>query len=272
MNWAWEQELPPGSKLILMALADHADDTGKCWPRVKVIASKCCVSTRTVQRTLNELRVDGLVSVKQDNDATGRQTANRYQLAMAPYPDKLSPPTKRAPARGDTADTPGATQLCHGVSDTAVSPLEPPQEPSKKPPPHEAGAAPESPLCFPVALSDADRHAISVMLQRLPQTRAQPLLDELAGTLERPGSIRTTPVRWFRKLLQLDAGGQFSPSAGIHIAARRNANKVPAQSPPRPATSPTPPSADVRKRLQATKARVLANANRGSSGARTSDA
>ncbi len=40
MNWAWEQRLPPNSKLILMALADSADEIGKCWPRVRLIAEK----------------------------------------------------------------------------------------------------------------------------------------------------------------------------------------------------------------------------------------
>ncbi|MEL7820991.1 helix-turn-helix domain-containing protein, partial [Pseudomonas aeruginosa] len=38
MNWAWEQPLSPVPKLVLMALADNADDHGYCWPKMKTIA------------------------------------------------------------------------------------------------------------------------------------------------------------------------------------------------------------------------------------------
>ncbi|MGB5741636.1 MAG: helix-turn-helix domain-containing protein, partial [Sedimenticolaceae bacterium] len=34
MNWAWRQTLTPTLKLVLMALADSADDQGVCWPSV----------------------------------------------------------------------------------------------------------------------------------------------------------------------------------------------------------------------------------------------
>lgn len=65
MNWAWEQKLPPSSKLILMSLADAADDTGECWPRVRIIAEKCCTSERTVQRVLKEFEQSGVLMVSQ---------------------------------------------------------------------------------------------------------------------------------------------------------------------------------------------------------------
>ena len=40
MNWAWQQLLKPVPKLVLMALADAADDEGVCWPSVATLASK----------------------------------------------------------------------------------------------------------------------------------------------------------------------------------------------------------------------------------------
>ncbi|MGE5451100.1 MAG: helix-turn-helix domain-containing protein [Acidobacteriota bacterium] len=36
MHWAWEQRLAPSLKLVLMALADAADDEGQCWPSVRM--------------------------------------------------------------------------------------------------------------------------------------------------------------------------------------------------------------------------------------------
>lgn len=62
MNWAWEQPLPPVPKLVLMALADNADDHGYCWPKMKTIAAKCSTSERTVQRTIKTLLAAGLLN------------------------------------------------------------------------------------------------------------------------------------------------------------------------------------------------------------------
>ena len=39
MNWAWRQKLKPVPKLVLMALADAADDNGICWPSVATVAA-----------------------------------------------------------------------------------------------------------------------------------------------------------------------------------------------------------------------------------------
>jgi hypothetical protein len=47
MNWAWDVLLPPTAKLVLLALADIADDAGSCWPSQNVIAAKCSVTSRT---------------------------------------------------------------------------------------------------------------------------------------------------------------------------------------------------------------------------------
>ncbi len=33
-QWAWRQALKPAAKLVLLALADRANDAGECWPSV----------------------------------------------------------------------------------------------------------------------------------------------------------------------------------------------------------------------------------------------
>lgn len=112
MNWAWEQNLPPGSKLVLMALADNADDQGYCWPKIKTIAAKCCVSERTAQRLVKDLLDSGLLKISARFNALGGQVSNGYTLEMYP-PDKLSPSPALIQEGGDSRDTPGVTQLCH---------------------------------------------------------------------------------------------------------------------------------------------------------------
>lgn len=48
--------------LVLVALADHADDNGRgCWPSVTTIAARARCSVRTVHRALRELEAAGVI-------------------------------------------------------------------------------------------------------------------------------------------------------------------------------------------------------------------
>ena len=97
MNWAWSQNLAPTPKLILMALADAADDHGTCWPSVPTVAAKCSVSDRTVQRGMQMLIASGLMISDQRYRKDGSCSSNKYRLLLEGG-DKLSPPP-------DTDDT-----------------------------------------------------------------------------------------------------------------------------------------------------------------------
>lgn len=59
---AWRApDVGPGELLVLLALADFADDTGLCWPSVSRIGEMTRQSARTVQRHLSELEARGLI-------------------------------------------------------------------------------------------------------------------------------------------------------------------------------------------------------------------
>lgn len=195
MNWAWEQQLSPGSKLILMALADNADDQGYCWPKIKTIAAKCCVSERTARRTIKDLVDSCLLQISARFNAAGGQVSNGYTLTMSP-PAKLSPTPSLTLEEGDSCDTPGVTQLCRGGPDTAMSPLEPPHEPKK-----ESSAKSVGNLRFPKTLATQEKETISKMLTDVQSTYAQELLNTLANALDK-GLIKTTPAQWFGGVLR----------------------------------------------------------------------
>lgn len=61
MSYVWDISLFKGSdKLIMLCLADHADDAGVCWPSIETIARKSGVSPTTVKATLKKLEAGGL--------------------------------------------------------------------------------------------------------------------------------------------------------------------------------------------------------------------
>jgi hypothetical protein len=222
MNWAWAQALPPSSKLVLMALADAADEVGECFPRIRVIARKCCVSERTVQRVIKEFERDNVLIVEKRKRDDGGQTSNLYQLQMR-VADKLSwgEVIRRTPS---DKLLPPPRHTCHGAGDAVASPQELPTEPSIETTTTctllaQPGACAE--LVMPRLLLQGDKPGVMAFLSGVPEADAQMLLDELEAALEIPGTIKTTPGRWFYGLVQRYAQGKFNPVGAPRIAARR---------------------------------------------------
>ena len=223
MNWAWRQALTPTLKLILMALADAADDHGGCWPSVSTLAKKCTVSTRTVQRSLRVLIHSGLLIAETRQRRDGSSTSNRYRLLIAGG-DNLSPPREA----GDTR--PG--QGCRGNSDMPVIPgttsriaIDPPQPEAGDERPmgsatDEGGGGCLLKLEYPKGLSSSEHADAQRRLARLPPELAQQLLDELAARLK-AGTIRISPLVYLAGLIKRANAGRFVPAAALQVADAR---------------------------------------------------
>ncbi len=80
MSWAWDQSLRAADKLVLLALADHSNDTGFCWPGSKGVAEKCGISRKTFFKTLTALKDADLLCIAPRHDNEGRQLSNSYFL------------------------------------------------------------------------------------------------------------------------------------------------------------------------------------------------
>lgn len=102
MTWAWEQDLRMGPKLVLLALADHSDGNGVCWPGHELIAEKCGISRQTVTEHLNALEALGLVSPERTRSG-GRAGKVRYFLRMTGKPGPVEAP-KAGPANVVNSD------------------------------------------------------------------------------------------------------------------------------------------------------------------------
>ena len=57
MGWVWDQDIrPPAKKMVLLAVADHADHDGdNAWPSIARLGRMVGNEPRSVQRHLREL-------------------------------------------------------------------------------------------------------------------------------------------------------------------------------------------------------------------------
>lgn len=63
MSLVFELDLEPSLKLVLLALADRANDDGEAYPGVRSMAAKCSMSENTVRRKLHELQDLNLIKI-----------------------------------------------------------------------------------------------------------------------------------------------------------------------------------------------------------------
>lgn len=68
-------------KLVLIKLADNANDSGVCWPSLSTIARVCSISRRSVINHINALEEAGLLKVTHRKGEKGNAT-NMYQLCL----------------------------------------------------------------------------------------------------------------------------------------------------------------------------------------------
>lgn len=120
VGWAMEQVTgSPAAKLVLVKLADNANEQGLCWPSVTLIVGHTELGQSTVYKHLAELEAKGLFRVVEHMvlpDGGGepyRVTA--YQLCL-PWPSKSIPPRgKSSPAGGKKNPLNGAPILPGGA-------------------------------------------------------------------------------------------------------------------------------------------------------------
>src|SRR5690606_40080416 len=64
MSAVFESEtLAPTERLIMLALADHADDTGRCYPSISRLGRRTGLSERAVQTNIRKLVNQGYIRV-----------------------------------------------------------------------------------------------------------------------------------------------------------------------------------------------------------------
>ncbi|WP_211149160.1 helix-turn-helix domain-containing protein [Fluviibacter phosphoraccumulans] len=130
MTEVWKLDLLAPRKMVLLALADNANDEGtNCFPSVATIVEKCSMSERTVQGHLQSLEENGLIQRKERSGRSTHYTLNVERisaLALARKREKASQRLKinpeEPPIQGEVIHNTGATST---PADSAGVPANP---------------------------------------------------------------------------------------------------------------------------------------------------
>ena len=138
MSQVWAHSPHKGTELLmLLALADHANDDGQCWPSLPRLAAKCRIKKRQAIKIIQKLEADGTLQIERGQ---GRGNVSIYTLLLKGAPEYTNSPEKVHPStpfpppiKGALQDTKGALQDTKGALASAPEPsVEPSVEPSEE--------------------------------------------------------------------------------------------------------------------------------------------
>lgn len=174
----WDRTTTGGStRLLLLALADFADEDGLSWPSVQTLANRTGRSERQVQRLIGYAIAAGELEADRD----GGRGSSRYRLRPGGEPVGEGGVTSASPQgrrprhpRGDTRDTPGVTPATP----------EPSREPPSDPPAEPARATEGGPTIEEIMAQGAADPVVRYheLTHRFPGERIRAWINDVAGT------------------------------------------------------------------------------------------
>lgn len=118
----------PTERLILLALADHANDEGECYPSIARLCYRTGLSERAVQNNIRLLKASGFLEIEAGG---GRKNCNLYRIKtpheMHPAPDApphLIPETPHIVTINPAPDAPEPSRTI--IEPSLLPPISPP--------------------------------------------------------------------------------------------------------------------------------------------------
>jgi len=146
MSDVFEKSKTEGNtRLVLLCLADCANDEGACWPSIRKIAQKANLSEPMTKKHLNALIAIGVVNREEREDQSGRQTSNFYTVDVTKIGEdeikrdvweQVTPISRQHKFGGVTKVTGGggnSSQGVVGVTEGSLSYMNHQKEPKKEP-------------------------------------------------------------------------------------------------------------------------------------------
>jgi len=257
---AWQQTLRTTTKFVLIALSDHADKDGWCWPGKPLLAKKCGLTERAVQKALVELEDQGLIEVQERFRKDGSQKSNGYYVLPLHFRSKnpedadvgaasatheeerRSPGREQSSSQGDRHS--GVTESHASPTGAASSPMNPQRNPQVQPPPQpreSASRASPRPTAAATVSSQLEESEVFVLsglvipdvigpenstvakriIASLPHDQQQDVLDELSGRC-RASQVKNA-LGYLRALAREMKAGTFTPDFASQVRSDREA-------------------------------------------------
>lgn len=173
MSSIFENQEPKGAeRLVLLALADNANDEGVCWPSVKTIAKKAAIDERRCHRIIKDLEELGYLIVTERQGANGLKSTNIYNVYADP----------QGGARARVAPVPGYG----GAGTTGVV----------------APVPPEPPFNHHSISSSSDDESNFQKVLKLYESNIGPIAGGFIGE-EIEESLKEYPFEWFEPAFRL---------------------------------------------------------------------
>lgn len=94
MSAVFESDLPATDRMVMLSLADHANDDGLCYPSIGRLTRRTGLGERTIQEAIRRLEKSGLLDVQKNGGPKG---VNVYIINIEP-PQQPHPRSSRTPA------------------------------------------------------------------------------------------------------------------------------------------------------------------------------
>ena len=208
ISWAWEQKVSRAEKIVLVNLADRANEQGQCWPSFQRIADDCGLDRRTVIRAVANLAKRRLVSKKKR-----RNTSTQYVLrATNDTAPLVTHDHQGQAATSDTAPLP---------SDTAPPPLVTQRHPNRKGTSNEPKGPPLPPWIDPerwaeylkVKRGKQTPYALGLVLKQLEKVKAAGADPNAALDMAIQGGWQGFRAEWaLKELLPRHAASRGPPT------------------------------------------------------------
>jgi len=173
MTWAASVKTQtPVQKLILLLLADRANDEGFCWPKMDTIAADCCMSRSCVHENVKKLAALGFILVQKrtiESEEGGRHNApNLYKLQVGAAPLGLTIGSSTIVVQNDNHCSPRRQPLSSTATIEPV--IEPINEPTIPPNPPSGGV---EQVILDAGLTDRQTETLRKWLKHCQERRSR---------------------------------------------------------------------------------------------------
>lgn len=141
MSAVWGVQLPDSEKIVLLALADCANDDGVCWPSMRALVEKCSKTDRTIQAAIKSLTAAGHLTRVERPGKGVLYTVHPGRSPEAVSPPKSLPPEDAAPPKPTTltpeaaSDKPSRTTNSSNATHPKIASTPKARWPKDMPPP-----------------------------------------------------------------------------------------------------------------------------------------